>query len=231
MWFVPNDATAAMHTHHGVARFMVGDTGGAEESLARSLARCERLEFPQGPWSAAYARWLASWMWCEAGQLERAEDLVAGILAASEQHGFDSWEMIAATHMATLEGVELLQSGSGDARALADRGEAIENMIQLWEAVGLRVFLTFYMTAAGALLAAAGEQDRARQHYDDALALADETGMHFYDAETSRRIAQLESEPDAVVAGLSKALAIARRQGAHPFEQRITRDLEAAGDR
>jgi hypothetical protein len=49
--------------------------------------------------------------------------------------------------------------------------------------------------------------------------------MHFYDAETTRRIAQLESEPDAQIAGLRKALDIARSQGARPFELRISREL------
>ena len=80
-------------------------------------------------------------------------------------------------------------------RALADQGEAVASMIQVWEALGLRVFLPFYMTTAGALLAAAGDRDGARQHYEESLALADETGMRFYDAETHRRLAQLESEP------------------------------------
>ena len=166
-------------------------------------------------------------MWIEAGELDRAEDLTARILSSSAEHGFDSWEMIAATHMAAIEGVRLLQSDSEDARVLADRGDALENMIQLWEAVGLRVFLTFYMTTAGALFAAAGDHDRARQHYDDALALAEQTGMHYYDAETNRRIAQLESEQDAQIAGLRKALELARSQGARPFELRISRELEA----
>jgi tetratricopeptide (TPR) repeat protein len=226
LWFVPSDATAGIHSHHALARFMVGDVGGAEESFERSMARCNRLEFPQGPWSAAYAEWLASWMWIEAGQLHRAEGLVDRINSSCARHGFDNWELIGATHMAALEGARLLRSDSDDARALADRGESVANMIQLWEALGLRVFLTFYMTTAGALFAAAGDRDQARQHYDDALALADQTGMHFYDAETNRRIAQLESEPDAQIAGLRKALEIARSQGARPFEMRLSRELD-----
>ena len=225
-WFVPSDGTAGMHSHHALARFMIGDLGGAQESFERSMRHCERLEFPQGAWSAAYAQWLASWMWVEAGELDRAGDLVLGILTSSAQHGFDNWEMIAATHMAALDGARLLQSGSDDASALTGQGEGVENMVQLWEAVGLRVFLTFYMTTAGALFAAAGDRDRARQHYDDALALAGQTGMHFYDAETNRRIAQLESEPDARLAGLRKAREIARSQGARPFELRISRELD-----
>ena len=225
MWFVPSDATAGMHSHHALARFMVGDADGAKESLDRSMHRCDRLEFPQGPWSAAYAEWLASWMAIEGGQLDRAEHLVARINATSARHGFDNWELIGATQMAALEGARLLHSGSDDARALTDQGEVVASMIQLWDAVGLRVFLTFYMTMAGALFAAAGEREQARQHYDDALALADQTGMHFYDAETNRRIAQLEPEPDAQIAGLRHALEIARSQGAQPFDLRISSEL------
>ena len=71
------------------------------------------------------------------------------------------------------------------------RARRWQTLVQLWELVGLRAFLTFYITTAGTLFAAAGDRARARRHYDDALALADETGMHFYDAETFRRIAQL----------------------------------------
>jgi predicted ATPase len=225
LWFVPSDATAGMHSHHALARFMVGDVGGAEESLERSMARCNELEFPQGPWSAAYAAWLASWMWTEAGQLDRAEDSVARIISSSARHGFENWELIGATHMVALEGTRLLHSNCDDASALADKAEAIANLILLWEGVGLRVFLTFYMTTGGALFAAAGDPERARQHYDDALALAGQAGMHFYDAETNRRIAQLESEPDAQIVALRKALELARSQGARPFEIRISREL------
>jgi hypothetical protein len=164
-------------------------------------------------------------MWMEAGQLDRAEDLVARINSSSARHGFDNWELVGATHMVALEGARLLHSDSRDLGALAERAEAVANMIQLWDALGLRVFLTFYMTTAGALFAAAGDHDQARQLYDAALALAQETGMHFYDAETTRRIAQLEPEPDAQTAGLRKALDIARSQGARPFELRISREL------
>jgi hypothetical protein len=148
------------------------------------------------------------------------------INSSSARHGFDNWEMIATTHMFAIEGAELLQSDSAAAPALAEQGEAVANLIELWEAVGLRVFLTFYMTTAGALFAAAGDRGRARRQYDDALALAEQTGMHFYDAETNRRIAQLEPEPEGRIAGLCKALEIARSQGARPFELRISRDLQ-----
>ena len=57
-WFVPNDPTVAMFTHLGLARFMTGDVAGAEQSLAHARAVAAELDFPHGPWSAAYAIWL-----------------------------------------------------------------------------------------------------------------------------------------------------------------------------
>ena len=63
--------------------------------------------------------------------------------------------------------------------------------------LGLRVLLPFYITTPGALLAAAGDVDGARERYEESLALAAETGMRFYDAETMRRIAQLAPDRDA----------------------------------
>ena len=44
--------------------------GGEPRPGAGTLAAA--LDFPQGPWSAAYATWLGSWMWIEAGRLDRA---------------------------------------------------------------------------------------------------------------------------------------------------------------
>ena len=89
----------------------------------------------------------------------------------------------------------------------------------------LRIFLPFYLTTAGALLAAAGDPGGARQRYEESLALAAETGMRFYDAETMRRVAHLARDRDAVVAQLRTALELARSQAARPFELRIALDL------
>ena len=82
---------------------MTGDTAGAEESLARARAVAAALDFPQGAWSTAYADWLASWLWIETGELDRAEEAVAALGTASARHGFDGWEVIAATQTVTVE--------------------------------------------------------------------------------------------------------------------------------
>jgi class 3 adenylate cyclase len=225
VWFVPNDPTASMLVHLALARFMVGDAAGADERLAAARALAAPLDFPQGPWSVAYADWLGSWMWMEARRFDRAETAVAALREASARHGFDSWELIAATHGEALEALSALHGGGADDPAA--RAEAIAAHVDVWQLVGLRVFLPFYLTTIGALLAAAGDADGARERYAESLALAAETGMRFYDAETARLRAALEPDPQARAGALHDALELARSQAARPFELRIEHDLQA----
>jgi tetratricopeptide (TPR) repeat protein len=227
LWFVPNDPVVAVHVHLALARFMAGDTAGADQSLVRARDEASSLDFPQGPWSAAYAIWLGSWTWIEAGRLELAEQSLAELQSLCARHGLDSWELIAATQMAALEAVRALRSGSSDAASLLDCAELLGSFVDIWQAVELRVFLPFYLTTTGALLAASGDAEGARGRYEESLELSADTGMRFYDAETTRRLGQLATDREAAVATLRSALDLARAQGARPFEQRIELDLHA----
>jgi class 3 adenylate cyclase len=225
VWFVPNDAGVAMHVHLALAQFMAADVAGAGESLARAGLLAAALDFPQGPWSAAYAKWLGSWMWIEAGRLDLAEGAVADLSSLSAQHGFDNWELIRATQAAALEAIAALRSGTWDAPTLAERAGSLKAIIELWQALELRVFLPFYLTTIGALLAASGDLEGAEERYEESLQLAAQTGMRFYDAETARRVAHLAPNPESKIAGLQSALELARSQAARPFELRIALDL------
>jgi tetratricopeptide (TPR) repeat protein len=227
-WFVPNDPTVAMYAHLGLARFMAGSLSEAEESFTRAQAVAASLDFPQGPWSAAYARWLASWVWIESDRLDMADEALADIRAASERHGLDSWALIAATQTAALESIRALRSGTADATALSAHAEELSAHVGVWQVLELRVFLPFYLTTIGALLAAAGEVQGAEERYAESLELAAETGMKFYDAETMRRSAQLARDPESLLDSLSGAFALAKAQGARPFELRVALDLEEA---
>jgi class 3 adenylate cyclase/tetratricopeptide (TPR) repeat protein len=220
-WFVPNDPDVAMHVHLGLARFMTGDPEGADESLAEAREAAAALEFPQGPWSMSYTAWLGSWMWIEARRLDKAEEAVADLCALSELHGFVGWEIIGDMQSAVLEAIAALPSS--DAAALTEHADVIAGHIDAWRMFELRIFLPFYITTAGVLLAAAGDAEGARERYRESLELAAETGMRFYDAETMRRLALLESDAD----GLQRAADLARSQAARPFERRIEDDLKA----
>ena len=70
VWFVPNDPTTSVYTHLALARFMVGDTAGADAAMEQSVATAARLDFPQGPWSHAYGTWLQSWMLADRGDFD-----------------------------------------------------------------------------------------------------------------------------------------------------------------
>ncbi len=227
VWFVPNDPTVAMLVHLALARFMTGDVTGADERLARARAVAAPLDFPQGPWSAAYASWLGSWMWLEAGRLGPAEEAVDDLRSSSARHGFDSWELIAATQTEVLKAIRELRSDTPDAAALAAHADAVGAHVEVWQMVELRVFLPFYLTTIGALLAAAGDGGAARQRYDESLLLAAETGMRFYDAETMRLLAALATDRHERVKTLRSASDLARSQAARPFELRIALDLHA----
>ena len=226
-WFVPNDATAAMHVHHALARFMAADLAGAEESLERAEARAAGLDFPQGPWSSAYAAWLGSWMWAEAGAFDRAARAAEELTEASARHGFAGWELVGATQVSAVEALRTLHSGTAGADVLAEHGEEVGAQADVWAMIEFRLLLPYYLTTAGALLQAAGDTDGARARFDESLQLAAGTGMGFYDAETRRLLARLEPTLDAVAAGLREALALARAQAARPFELRIALDLQA----
>ena len=69
-------------------------------------------------------------------------------------------------------------------------------------------------------LTAAGQPAQARARLGAALQLADDTGMHFYDAGLLRPRANTHNEPQERRADVGAALEVARRQGATLFELR-----------
>ena len=85
-----------MHVHLALARFMFADVAGARGEPGPGATRSRRsLDFPQGPWSAAYAAWLGSWMWIEAGRLDLAEAAVAELQRVERPARVRRWELIA----------------------------------------------------------------------------------------------------------------------------------------
>ena len=153
---MPNDPTVAMFAHLGLARFMTGDVEGAEQSLAHARAVAAELDFPHGPWSMAYAIWLSSWLWIETGADELAEPALAEVVEAAEEHGFEGWAVIATTQSIVLEALRDLRAGAAP-ETLAEHAETLALNLEVWEALGLRIFLPFYLTTTGALLAGAGD--------------------------------------------------------------------------
>jgi predicted ATPase len=87
-----------------------------------------------------------------------------------------------------------------------------------------KTFLACYDSVLARVLTAAGRLDAARERADLALAMADETGMHYYDAELLRIRAHTHRDPTSRCEDLLAALQTAQKQGAWTFELRCAID-------
>lgn len=222
--FTPNEPIATLYTYLATSRFVQGDLAGAEAALAQSRHRCETVGFPHGMFSLCYGKSLEAWIRIEAGQLERAGQLVAELADLGKQYGFDEWVMVAAAQGATVRSMAALAEDKPDPVALQELTHAMTAVVQTWREYDLKVFLMCYDAVLARLLTAAGQLDAARDRVRIALELADETGMHFYDSELLRVRARISDDPDMRHAGLREAVALAREQDAPIFELRAAAD-------
>jgi tetratricopeptide (TPR) repeat protein len=223
-WFVPNESIASTYTHLALARCVQGDLDGAEERLAATVRRVADLDFPQGPYSLAYQRCYEVWMRIEAGQLDRAADIVEQLDTEARRHGFDYWVVIAAAQKATIAALSALSGGEVDPGQLQPHIAAMTVTVESWRAAEAKLFVTFYDAVLARVLTAAGKIQQARERLDIALQLAQETDANFYRAELLRLRAHTAADAEARDADLSAAIDTARRQAASIFELRAAID-------
>jgi class 3 adenylate cyclase len=224
-WLNPMDPKVSIHTHLALARFVRGDFAGADHQLDEAARGAASLPFPQGPFSTSYLLSFMGWMRIEAGDYDGADDVVARLTALAGEHGFDSWTLIAVTENTTALALRARDADPPDPSALAGHAAMMEGFIAAWSQFDIKLMLPFYWTSLGTVVAAMGDVDTAHSHFASSLALAESTGMHFYDAETRRRASGLAAEPGEARDGLLEAIATARSQGAHLFELRAALDL------
>lgn len=224
VWFIPNEPIASMHTHLALARFVQGDLGGAEEQLAETVHRVADLGFPQGPFSHAYMRCYEIWMRIEAGQFDRAADIVGELSAEAERHGFDFWVQLAAAQWATISALGALSAGTIEPDELRPHIGMMTIIVESWRQAEAKLFVTFYDGVLARLLTASGRTDEARMRLDTAMQLGGETGANFYRAELLRLRAHTTDDVDARDADLRAAVDTARKQAAFIFELRAAID-------
>ncbi|MFZ0907650.1 MAG: adenylate/guanylate cyclase domain-containing protein [Mycobacterium sp.] len=221
--FAPNEPIATLYTYLATSRFVQGDLAGAEVALAQTYRRCELVSFPHGMFSLAYGKSLETWIRIEAGQLDRAAELVEELADLGKQYGFDEWVMVAATQGATVRSMAALANDNPDPATLQAHIDAMTAVVQTWRAYDLKVFLMCYDAVLARLLTAAGQHEAAGDRVRIALELADETGMHFYDSELLRLRAHTRDD-DARSTDLRAATALACKQAAAIFEVRCAAD-------
>lgn len=223
-WFAPNDPLAGVYTFLGLIRFLEGDLAGAEFAFAQLEGHCDKLAFPHGPFTLCFGRAVETMTRVEAGQLDRAVALVEEVTARADQHGFDEWAMISACNQASLAARIALAAGETDTATLQAHIAANTAVVDAWRAADMKTFLAVYDGLLARILTAAGMKEAAREHVGLALQMADETGMHFYDAELLRIGSHTYDDPDAHQAGLRAAIELAQEQGTPVFELRAAAD-------
>jgi class 3 adenylate cyclase/tetratricopeptide (TPR) repeat protein len=224
VWFIPGEPIASMRTHLALARYVQGDLGGAEAQFAETVRRVSDLGFPQGPYSHAYERCYETWARIEAGQLDRAAEIVKELDVEAKRHGFDFWVLIAATQRATISALSALSAGNIDPEQLQPHIAIMTATVESWRAAEAKLFVTFYDGVLARLLIGAGKIDVARQRLDTALELGQETGVNFYRAELLRLRAHTAEDTDTRDADLRAAIDMARQQAAPIFELRAAID-------
>ena len=222
-WFMPHEPIASIYTVLALARFIHGDLAGTEAGLADTQRRCDKLGYPHGPFSLAYAQSMEIWMRSEAGQLDEARERAEDLLRLGKRYGFDAWLVFGAVLRAVVDALSALTAETIDPAELKGHIATMTGCIQTMTALEVKPFLSVYYALLAKLLMAAGKPAKACERLDDALKLADETGVHFYDAELLRLRAHARDGADGH-ADLRAAIELARRQGATIFQLRAAAD-------
>jgi tetratricopeptide (TPR) repeat protein len=225
LWFQPNDPAATAYVYLGLVGMVRGDLAGAEADLTLAARRAEQLGFPQGQYSDAFSRFARIWLRIEAGQLDSAEVLVAELSNQAERHGLDVWRLAGAAEGGAVSALAALGAADQvDSTALAPHVAAMTTFVDTLRALQVNIYRTFFDSVLGRLLIAAGQPEAARECLDTALQLAQDTDMHFYDAELLRLRAHTHTDRQAMQADIGAAVDLARRQGATLFELRAALD-------
>jgi class 3 adenylate cyclase/tetratricopeptide (TPR) repeat protein len=222
-WWVNVDPISLAHTYLALTHTVCGDLERANAELTESVRRCDGLGFPQNAYNRASTYFMEIWVRLESGQIDEAATLVAGLRQLSEQSGLDVWQWVSRTQHATVKALAALNAGA-DAATLMSGAEKIALHVDGSRLMHLNIFLTFHDAVIGRLLIAAGQPEKARERLEWALQHAEETGMHFHDAELMRVRAHTFTDRQSRRDALAAALEFARHQGATLFELRCLLD-------
>ncbi len=169
-----------------LTRFLQGDLAGAETAFAQMERRCEKLRFPHGAFTLCYGRAMETWIRIEAGQFDRAAELIEEVARRGEQHGFDEWVDDRSVQRRLVGARTVAGRRRAEPAALQASYRNMTAVVDAWRAIGMKTFLAWYDAILARLLTAADMKGAARERVELALQMADETGMHFYDAELLR---------------------------------------------
>jgi predicted ATPase len=213
-----HDAGCCAHNFTGMAQALTGNGEAAKATLDISLTAAEKLD---DPFTLALTLYFAS-------AVSQILDDVAAAAAYSESSMRIATEHDLAQPRAWSMGIAgWCRVVNGDVQqGLALASQAIASM----QSIQSRHLMTFLMGLLADAYVKAGFKDEAMQTVEEAIAMADATGEHFYDAELSRLRGTLLAHPvsgkkDESVTSFRAAIAIARKQGAKTLELRASESM------
>jgi len=219
-----SDSSATARLYLALVGLVRGDHTSAHGELALAARMADGLGFPWAAYTHAYTRSMATWLRIEAGQFDRAAVVAADTIDHAERYGLDMWPLVGATWQAAVDGLAALDGEHVDPITLGAHIATITMRLETLRTLGVYMYTTVFDAFLGRLLTAAGQPEVARERLDTGLQLAQDTGMHFYDAELLRLRAHTHTAPNAMRDDLEAALTLARRQGARLFELRSALD-------
>ena len=217
IWLMPLDPGVAALSHLAAVLWVTGHPRDAQAAGDDAIARAGMLDFPEGPFSLAYASSYLSWMYAVGGHHDTAAQFATRARDLGRQYGFAFWETTGEIHLAL---AEHFTTGRPDAF------ETVMGNAAIWEFLRARVFLPYVLTAVTQTQTSAQARPDRLARLNDAAGLAQQTGSSFYEAERLRLKAGLYSNsPETARALLTESCELAHRQGAQLFELRAALEL------
>ena len=186
----PSDTIVAAHLHMACMQAMRGDLVRVEAELAAAKRRIDDLGFPRAPFVRAHALSIESMVCTETGRLSEAHALATNIVDLSERHGLETARLTGTTQLVAVRALMTLNDTEPDTAQMTEHITALTALLDEWRVRGVNIYRTYFDGVLALLLTATGDPESARRRLDSALRLADDTGMHYYDAELLRFRAQ-----------------------------------------
>jgi class 3 adenylate cyclase/tetratricopeptide (TPR) repeat protein len=223
-WFMPFDPVVLDLTSVALVRWVRGDQIGADAALTDAKRWGDELGFPQGPFSTCYALYVEALISVEAGSVDRAAGAAAEMISQGSIHGFDQWVAAGTVMQSTVAIATALNVDRIDEQSLSDNLPMLAGWVEAGRFMEAKSFLTTFDGILARALMAAGQPAAAQQRVDAGLQLAQETGMHYYDAELLRLRAVTHTDQESRHADLQAAFDLARTQRAPVFALRAALD-------
>jgi class 3 adenylate cyclase len=223
LWPLPNDPQPVTAVALACVTALQGRTG---ESLAwerRALEKAEQLEFPRGPFSAAFVMTYLAWVRMMTGDLEEGREFGRRTMEVGERYRFDYFQLLGGQYKLVPD---------------PDRPSSVDELEmygQGMQAMGHGAFRPAYLAIVARNHYYLSNADQASKALDDAMAQVRTSGELVHQPDLLRLRAEIiagtrPDRMDDVVADLVAAVELALEQGSVVFALRAANDLARLAD-